>query len=189
MPAELPTGVSIRTNGPAHIGRTPYSVPYLCVSGALYRARVDPILRRRIAALLLVAGVVIAVLAITDVGPFDDPPTEEERVQEVVEEFFASAVGGEGRRFCELMTRDARRALEVNTAQQLRLDEPPACVDVLTLLRAVFKDAAVEINHVNVSGPAARVEVQLRLKGAGAEPRTVLLTVQDGEWLVSNPDA
>lgn len=145
--------------------------------------------RRRIAALLLIAGIAVAVLAIADAGPFDDPPTEEERVEAVVEDYFASAVDGEGKKFCALMTREARRTLEVNTAQQLRLDEPPNCVDVLTLLNAVFDGSSVAVNHVSVSGPQARVEVQLKLKGAGAEPRTVLLAEEKGEWLVTDPDA
>ena len=55
------------------------------------------ILRRRIAALLLVAGIAVAVLAIEDVGPFSDPETEEERVQATVEEFFAAAAEGESK--------------------------------------------------------------------------------------------
>lgn len=147
------------------------------------------VLRRRIAALLLIAGLAVGALAIADVGPFEDPPTEEERVEAVVADFFARAAAGDGEGFCALMTRDARRALEVNTAQQLRLDEAPSCAAVLTLLRTVFEDSSAEINQVSVSGPQARAEVQLKLKGAGAEPRTILLSEEKGEWLVSDPDA
>ena len=145
--------------------------------------------RRRIAALLLVAGVVVGALAIADVGPFEDPPTVEERVQAVVEDFFTAAADGEAKGFCRMLTSDARRDLEVNTAQQLRLEAAPRCVEVLKLLRTVFEGSSARINEVSVSGPQARVEVQLKLKGAGAEPRTVLLVEEDGEWLVSDPDA
>ena len=147
------------------------------------------VVRRRIAALLLIAGIAVGALAIADVGPFDDPPTEEERVEAVVDDYYASLAGGDGKRFCALMTRDARRALEVNTAQQFRLDEPPSCVDVVTLLQTVFKGSSATVNDVSVSGPQARVEVQLKVKGAGAEPRTVLLSEEQDEWLVSDPDA
>jgi hypothetical protein len=147
------------------------------------------ITRRRLAALLLIAAIAVGALAIADVGPFEDPPTEEERVQEVVEHFFAAASTGDAKGFCRALTPDARRDLEVNTAQQLRLDEAPSCVDVLTLLRTIFEGSTARINDVSVSGPQARVEVQLKLKGAGAEPRTVLLVEEDDEWRVSDPDA
>ena len=62
------------------------------------------VVRRRIAALLLIAGIAVAVLAIADVGPFDDPPTEEERVQETVEDFFGAAANGDSKTFCGLLT-------------------------------------------------------------------------------------
>ena len=51
-------------------------------------------LRRRIAAGLLIVAVVVAVLAIEDVGPFSDPVTEEQRVQSTVERFFSAASRG-----------------------------------------------------------------------------------------------
>ena len=143
--------------------------------------------RRRIAALLLIAGIAVAALAIADAGPFEDPPTEEERVEEVVREFFDAAAAVDGERYCALLTRDARRALGVNIAQQVRLDEPPSCADGIVLLQKFFGGLKAEINHVSVSGPEARVEIQLKVKGAGAGPRTVLLTEKDGEWLVSDP--
>jgi len=143
--------------------------------------------RRRIAALLLLAGIVVGVLALLDVGPFEDPPTEEERVQDVVEDLFASAASGDAKGFCELLTRDARRALTVRTAQQLRLNEAPKCVHALTLLSGVFRGARVKVNLVSVSGPQARAEVDLKLKGAEPEPRTVMLVQTEGEWLVSDP--
>ena len=143
--------------------------------------------RRRIAALLLIGGIVVGALAIADVGPFEDPPTEEERVQEAVEDFFAAAAAGDRDAFCGALTRDARRSLGVNTAQQLRLDEPPACAHVLTLLRPVFEGSAVQVNSVSVSGLRARVEARLKLKGTAAEPRTILLDREDDEWLVADP--
>ena len=54
-------------------------------------------LRRRIAAGLLIVGVIVAVLAIEDVGPFSDPATEEERVQTTVEQFFGAASDGDSK--------------------------------------------------------------------------------------------
>ena len=89
------------------------------------------VVRRRVAAALLIAGIAVAALAITDAGPFEDPPTEEERVEATVNEFF--------------------------------------------------------VRFVSVSGHQARVEARYKLAGAGAEPRTVLLLSEEGEWRVSDP--
>lgn len=144
-------------------------------------------LRRRIAAGLLIVGVIVAVLAIEDVGPFSDPETEEERVQTAVEQFFGAASDGDSKTFCRLLTGDAREALRVSTAQRLQADEPPACTKILDVLAPVFKDSGISVRYVSVSGNRARVEARYRLAGAGAQPRTVLLLSEDGEWRISDP--
>jgi hypothetical protein len=155
---------------------------------ALYGARVSPTLRRWIASALLLAGIAVAALAIADVGPFEDPVTEEERAQQTVEDFFAAAARGDGKTFCALLTADARHALEIETAQRLQTDEPPRCEDLSKLLEAAYKDSSVEIRYVNVSGTRARAETRYRIGGHGAGPRTVLLEQDsDGEWHVSDP--
>ena len=144
-------------------------------------------LRRRIAAGLLIVGVVVAVLAIEDVGPFSDPVTEEERVQATVERFFGAASEGDSKTFCTLLTSDAREALEVSTAQRLQTDETPECTKILDVLAPVFKGSAVSVRFVSVSGNRARVEARYRVAGSGAQPRTLLLLDEDGEWRISDP--
>jgi hypothetical protein len=148
---------------------------------------VDPVLRRRIAAALLVAGIAVGALAIADVGPFEDPITEEERVEQAVEEFFAAAERGDGKRFCELLTRDARQTLQINTAQRLQTDDPPSCPKLMAALRPLFKGSSIDVRFVSVSGNQARVEARFKVAGAAAQPRTVLLRDEDGEWRVSEP--
>jgi hypothetical protein len=69
---------------------------------ALYGARVSPTVRRWIAFVLLLAGIAVAAVAIADVGPFEDPVTEEERAQQAVQDFFAAAARGDGKAFCAL---------------------------------------------------------------------------------------
>jgi hypothetical protein len=146
------------------------------------------VLRRRIAAGLLVLGIVIGVLAIRDVGPlFDDPPTEEERVAATVERFFAAAASGDSRTFCGLLTADAREELRVATAQRLQINEPPPCTEILEVLAPLFAGSAVTIRDVSVSGNRARVEAAYRLRGGAVEPRTVLLLAENGEWRISDP--
>jgi hypothetical protein len=144
-------------------------------------------LRRRIAALLLLAGIVVAVLAIEDVGPFEDPATEEERVTEAVEAFFAAAADGDSKRFCDLLTADARERLEVSTAQRLQTDEPPKCPEILDVLAPVFKGSEYTVRYVSVSGNRARTEGRFKVPKAPIQPRTVLLTEERGEWHVSDP--
>jgi ketosteroid isomerase-like protein len=143
--------------------------------------------RRRIAALLLVAGVVVAVLAIADLGPFEDPPTQEERVQTTVEDFFAAAADGDSRTFCRLLTEQARKTLRTNTARQIRAEEIPGCREILEALETVFAGSEITVRHVSVSGPQARVEGRYRAAEGGARPRTILLLEEKGEWRISDP--
>ena len=144
-------------------------------------------LRRRVAAALLILGAAVAGLAIADVGPFSDPPTEEQRVADVVERFFGAASDGDSATFCRLLTSDARQALQVETAQRLHIDKEPKCERILDALGGIFEGSQVSVRYVSVSGNRARVEARYNLAGAGAEPRTVLLLEERGEWRVSDP--
>jgi hypothetical protein len=148
---------------------------------------VDPVLRRRIAALLLISGIAVAALALADVGPFEDPVTEEQRVEDAVESFFAAAAAGDGETFCDLLTTDARRALEVSTAQRLQTDETPKCAQIVELLEAAFAGSGIDVRYVSVSGNRARVEGRYKIRGHAAQPRTVLLLEENGEWRISDP--
>jgi hypothetical protein len=150
---------------------------------------VDPVLRRRIAALLLISGIAVAALALADVGPFEDPVTEEQRVEQVVDDVFAAAEAGDGEWFCGLLTTDARHAIEIAIAQRLQTDETPTCEQIVKLLAVVYRDSDVEVSYVNVSGNRARAEARLKLPGHRAEPRTVTLIEQEGKWRVADLDA
>jgi hypothetical protein len=150
---------------------------------------VSDTLRRRIAAVLLLIGIAVAVLAIKDIGPFDDPPTQEEVVQGVVEDFFGAAATGDSKTFCQLLTEDARKELEVNYAQRLQTDEPLSCNEILDTFAPAFKGSSVDVRLVSISGVRARVETRYKLADSPAQPRTVLLQLEDDGWRISNPDA
>jgi Domain of unknown function (DUF4878) len=154
----------------------------------LYGARVSPVLRRRIAVLLLLAGIAVAALAIADVGPFKDPVTEEQRAEQVVHDVFAAAAAGDGAEFCGLLTPDAQHAIEIAMAQRLQTDEQPKCKRIVQLLAAAYKGSTVDVSYVNVSGNRARVEARLKFPGHGAEPRTLALVEEKGEWRISDLD-
>ena len=151
----------------------------------------DEYTRRRVAAVLLVIGIVIAALAIADVGPFSEPPTEEERAADAVEEFFAAATDGDFETFCGLLTKEARAAIELRgAALAAQTDkELKGCKEVLgTLVGKQFEGSELKITLSNVSGNRARVETELKLKGEpGRQQRSVLLQEIDGEWLIYDP--
>lgn len=143
--------------------------------------------RRRLAALLLVLGIAIAVLAIEDIGPFDDPPTEQEKVAQAAERFFAAAASGDAKSFCDLLTGQARQTLRVNAAQRLQIDELPKCGQILEALASAFEGSQLNVRSVSISGNQARVEARYRAADSPAQPRTVLMLQEDGEWKVSDP--
>ena len=145
------------------------------------------VLRRRLAALLLIAGIAVGALALADVGPFEDPVPEEEHVAAAVERFFGAAAAGDVETFCRMLTTEARKTLRVNTAQQLQTDDPPNCEELLTVLKPVFAESTIDVRSVSISGTKARVEARYKLKRGPAQPRTVLLSRQQGGWRISDP--
>ena len=145
------------------------------------------IARRRLAALLLVLGVVVAELAIADVGPFEDPPTVEDEARVAVEQFFAAAGAGDGERFCRRLTDDARASLRSRVASLVRSDEAPPCGRAFDAVSAGFEGAELDVRRVSVSGDEARIEARVRLGDRPPRPRTIMLLEQDGVWRVSDP--
>jgi hypothetical protein len=144
--------------------------------------------RRRIATLLLVAGIVVAALAIADLGPFRDPPTTEDHVAATVEEFFGAAAEGDFRAFCALLTPDARETLRRNAARLGGVDANRGCARTLgAVVGEALEGSRYAVREVSVSGPRARVEARFRPPDAQPELRTVYLNEIDGEWLVDDP--
>lgn len=146
------------------------------------------IARRRIAALILIAGVVLFVLAVTDSSVFEDPPSQEELAGDAVEEFFAAAAAGDFERYCALLTDSAREFVRASGARLIQdLEGRPGCVDIVSLAAERFEGLEARIKQVSVSGNRARVEATLKVPGSPSEFRTVLLEMDaDGAWLVSD---
>jgi Domain of unknown function (DUF4878) len=149
----------------------------------------DPYTRRRVAAVLLIVGVLVAGLAIADVGPFSDPPTEEEQAANAVEEFFGSAADGDFKTFCGLLTPPARALIAQRAGQLAQEEGLEGCADILHALAGKeLKDNELEITESSVSGDRARVETELKLPGKkGTEQRSVLLQLYKGKWLIYDP--
>jgi hypothetical protein len=146
------------------------------------------IARRRIAALLLLAGIIVAALAIADLGPFENPPTPEDRVEQTVEEFYAAAAEGDFARYCNLLTAGARDRVRANAARLLEEAGKLSCQEILSVAEESFAGVTAKIREVSVSGIRARVEANVRTPGVpGIESRTMFLDQEDGVWRVSDP--
>jgi ketosteroid isomerase-like protein len=143
------------------------------------------IARRRIAAVLLVAGIALAVLAIADLGPFSNPETEAQRAQASVERFFDAAHHGDFAASCAQLTKDAQRTLEQRAGIAAASQGLKGCDQILKLFLAKLEIA--RIDQVSVSGNQARVEAEVRATGSKhAHPTTVNLFLVNDRWKISD---
>src|SRR5215210_8094999 len=116
--------------------------------------------RRRIAALLLVAIIVVAGLAIADVGPFSDPPTGEER-----------------------------RTVEQRAGSVVSQQELKGCDEILRafLGKQLSETQIAKVVDVRVSGNQAVVDANLRSEGTKRpRPATFELFLIEGEWRIDS---
>jgi hypothetical protein len=146
--------------------------------------------RRRIAAILLIVGIAVAGLAITDTAPlFDDPPTPEEQVQATVERFYDEAIAGDFKAYCGLLTPSARDLVQRNAARLIEEAGRLSCQDIIAVAAESFEGLNLRIREVSISGIRARVEVDLKRPDVpGFQSRTLYLDRLDsGEWLISDP--
>ena len=145
-------------------------------------------LRRRLAALLLVIGIAVAVLAIKDVGPFSDPPTQEEKVPAWSRTSSTRPPRAIRRRSasCSPRTRATTLEVEHGAAAGVRRAARRA-PQILDVLAPAFEDSKIDVRFVSISGTRARVEARYKLADSPAQPRTILLELQEGEWHVSDP--
>ncbi len=146
--------------------------------------------RRRIAAAILIVGIVLVVLAITDKAFFSDPPTESEKVEAVVQGFFDAAIDGDFDGTCDLLTKRAQDVMRQAAARALSTDEKLRCPAIMeSVIGDSFADVTVRVRKdVSISGNRARAEASLKTEGELATFRTVLLEEdEDGSgWLISD---
>jgi ketosteroid isomerase-like protein len=145
----------------------------------------SPVARRRIAAVLLVAGAVVAALAIANVGPFSNPPTEADRARAALEGFFTAARKRDFTRVCRILTPPERSQVEIRAAALA--GNRTGCASVLdSPLGTALAKTKVEITDVRVSGDLAAIDAKLRTQGVKrAQYRTYKLQELGGEWRIS----
>lgn len=145
-------------------------------------------MRRRIAAVLFVLGLVVAVLAITDSAFFEDPPTESEKVSTAVRDFYAAAEAKDYEGYCGALA-DAARQLLISTAARAFGTEKPNCEEVAELAGDSFGGVRLKIRSVNVIANRARAEVSVKVPDSPAQFKTIqLIREQDGVWLIADQD-
>ena len=146
--------------------------------------------RRRIAAVILIVGIVIAVLAITDTAFFDDPPTESEKVTATVDGFFDAAKAEEFKEACDYLTKTAQDLMRQAAARALETEEELRCPEIMeSVIGDSFAEVTVRVRPgVSISGNRARAEASLKTKGELATFRTILLEEDEGGkgWLISD---
>jgi hypothetical protein len=145
--------------------------------------------RRWIAAVILVIGIAVAVLAITDVGPFSDPPTEAERVQGAVEQFFASAQDRDFKAACGQLTAQEQRVVEQRAGSVAAQKGLKGCDEILRefLGDQLAETEIAKVVDVRVSGNQAVVEANLRSPGVkGPQAATFHLFLIRDEWRIDD---
>lgn len=139
---------------------------------------------RRITAVVLILLVAIAILAIADLGPFQDR-TEEDRVRSAVERFVAAREERDFDAVCDLLTDEGRRAIEATSGAQPGT-KPPSCAQVLRALAEGQEEGRggrePEVVYVNVSGNRARADLE-RSEGI---TQSVQLELVGGAWRISS---
>jgi hypothetical protein len=124
--------------------------------------------RRRIAAAILIAGVVVAGLALADLGPFSNPPTEADRAQATVEQFFDAAHDKNFGGVCHQLTGQEQHNVEQRAGSLAVRQGLKGCDQILSAFLGDQLSAAriVRVEDVRVSGNRAVVEAEVHARGS-----------------------
>ena len=146
----------------------------------------DPVIRRRIAAVVLVVGLMVAALAVANVGPFSNPPTAADRARAALEDFFAAAKHKDFKAVCSILTAPERSQIEIRAAALA--GNRTGCSRVLdSPLGAALAHTKVEIEDVRVSGNLAAIDAKLRTPRAKRpQYRTYKLEELGARWRISD---
>jgi ketosteroid isomerase-like protein len=131
----------------------------------------------------------VVALAVADVGPFSDPPTEAERAQATVERFFDAAHDKDFEAVCHELTEQEQRTVE-QRAGSLAIEQGlKGCNEIL---RAYLGDQLsatriAEVEDVRVSGNRAVVDTSLNAPGSKRpQPTTFDLFLIADRWRIAD---
>jgi hypothetical protein len=143
------------------------------------------VVQRRISAVVILLGVAIAIMALTDASPLFDDVTDEQRVEDAVGRFFTAYDEGDFATVCELLSTDVRDAIELAGATETGEGEPN-CAEVVearfSALAEQEEELGVKVDSVRVSGPRA---VAVLTAKSGGVPETIELERAGDQWLIT----
>jgi hypothetical protein len=145
--------------------------------------------RRRIAAVVVMAGIVVAVLAIANLGPFSNPDSEAQRAQATVEGFFAAAHARDFKSACAELTVEEQHAVEQRAASLATQRGLEGCDQILTAFLGdeLAGTQITQVVDVRVSGNQAVVDATMRSQGdKGTRSTTFHLFLVGGEWRIAD---
>jgi hypothetical protein len=154
-----------------------------------YMGYLSDVARRRIAAAILIAGAGVGALAIADLGPFSDPPTQAERARSTVERFFDAAHDKDFEAVCHQLTEQEQRTVE-QRAGSLAIERGlKGCNEILrAYLGDQLSDTRIaKVEDVRVSGNRAVVDTNLRAPGSKRpQPTTFDLFLIEDQWRIAD---
>ena len=145
--------------------------------------------RQRIAALILLAGIAVAALAIADVGPFADPPTEAQRAQDAVEGFFAAADRRDFKTACDQLTEEEQRTIEQRAGSIAAREGLNGCDQILKVFLGdqLASTRITKVSDARVSGNQAVVDADVSSPGErGARSMTFHLFLIRDDWKIAD---
>jgi predicted lipid-binding transport protein (Tim44 family) len=147
--------------------------------------------RDRIAAIAMVVGAVIGIMALVDAPPLFDDVSDEERAAEAVERFFDAYGDRDFATVCDLFNAEVRDAIELTGATETEKGRPRGCAEILEARFGAAsgedRELTIQIESVRVSGPRAVAEVLARTpESPGVRPLTVELQRAGDGWLIAS---
>ena len=164
----------------------------------LRRAREKPkeetdsdVTQRRVSAVVILLVAAVAIMALTDAAPFFDDTSEEERVADTVERFFAAYRAGDHEEMCSLFSPDVKQAIEQTGATETKGEDPEGCAQILEARVGTpgkDEEVSVKIDEVRVSGPRAIANLVLKTPDS-ARRQVEAIELEQGPdgWLLTSP--
>ncbi len=151
------------------------------------------VIQRRISAVVILLVIAVVIMAIADAPPFFDDVTDEERVSDVVEEFFAAVEDRDAAAACDLFSESVVRSIELAGATETKQGELRKCAEILEARFAAEDEEgeppkySIKIESVRVSGQRAVAEVILKTaeQPKGRSVPVELERSAEGDWLIT----
>lgn len=145
--------------------------------------------RRRIAAVILLAGIVVVALAIADVGPFSNPPSQAQRAEDAVEGFFAAAQQRDFKTACDQLTEQEQQTIEQRAGSIAAREGLKGCDEILKAFLGdqLAATKITKVSDVRVSGNQAVVDASLSSPGEkGSQSTTFHLFLIRDKWKIAD---